>query len=69
MADTAATWACPSCGEAVEYIEPISQPRIFTDPAGRTTFVVDGSVLHQCCPGAYRSPTESLFALRRSAGE
>jgi hypothetical protein len=50
-------WICASCGEAVEYVEPLRRPRIFVEVTGRATLEMDGSVLHQCAPGSYPAPT------------
>jgi hypothetical protein len=59
-----ATWTCFSCDEVVEYEEPVLNPRFLSHLSGRTTFTMDGKVVHQCAEGAYHSPTPSLRLLQ-----
>jgi hypothetical protein len=46
------SWTCVSCGVVVRYEEPLRKPQIFTDVTGRTTFLMNGSQLHQCAKDA-----------------
>jgi hypothetical protein len=59
-----ATWTCFSCGEVVEYDEPLRNPRYLSHVSGRTTFLIDGKEVHQCAEGTYHRPTPSLRRLQ-----
>lgn len=48
MAAPDPSWTCVSCGVDVRYEAPLRKPQIFTDVTGRTTFLMDGSLVHQC---------------------
>ena len=58
-----AQWTCFSCGESVEYDEPVDHPQFLTHVSGRSTFRIDGRVVHQCDEGRYHAPLPTLTRL------
>jgi hypothetical protein len=57
------TWTCFSCGQTVEYQEPVVNPQFLTAVSGRTTFRIDGEEVHQCSEGSYHAPLPTLRRL------
>ena len=58
-----AEWTCFSCGVVVEYAEPVSNPRFLSELHGRTKFLIDGVLVHECVEGDYHPPKPTLRRL------